>query len=115
MRPPPVRYLAEAFGLLAVGASNAWAAPPLRPAPPTFVAGAPLRLPASPWAESQALNAAGVARTAVDRGFAGGSAQVAAGFLCGRTPTPAAAGVAGALGVDRDGRFLGAQLRLAFH
>jgi hypothetical protein len=61
----------------------------------------------------QALKAAGIARTAVDRSFEGGGAA-SVGFLCGLEPAEQTSGAASAFGRDHDGRFLGAQLRLGF-
>jgi hypothetical protein len=84
------------------------------PAPP---AAAPARLDlsrlSSPYDAGQARKAAGIAQTAVERSFAN-RAAASVGFLCGLAPTSGASGGASALGVDRDGRFLGAQLRFGF-
>jgi hypothetical protein len=56
---------------------------------------------------------AGIARTALDRRFEGDAATASVGFLCGLQPTEWTGG-GGAMGVDHDGRFLGAQLRFGF-
>lgn len=68
----------------------------------------------SPYDAAQALKAAGVAHTSIDRRLQDKAATASVGFLCGVQPTPQVYGAAGALGVDHDGRFLGAQLRLGF-
>ena len=67
----------------------------------------------SPYDEGQVLKAAGIARTSLDRSF-NPRASASLGFLCGGQPSTNTSGAAGALGVDRDGRFLGAQLRFGF-
>ena len=83
------------------------------PAPRT-----PLRLDlsqlASPYDEGQALKAAGIAHTSIDRSLGRRTATASVGFLCGLQPSTQTAGMAAARGVDHDGRFLGAQLRLGF-
>ena len=78
----------------------------------------PLRLNlgrlSSPYDAAQALQAAGIARTALDRQLGRSDAKASLGFLCGLTPTPDVHGGASAFGRDREGRFLGAQLRFGF-
>jgi hypothetical protein len=87
-------------------------------AAPTPQPATPLRLDlgrlASPYDEGQALKAAGVARTSLDRSFGDRGARASVGFLCGLQPQGATSGGMAAMGVDHDGRFLGAQLRLGF-
>jgi hypothetical protein len=62
----------------------------------------------------QAMKAAGIAHTAIDHDLQGEAATASVGLLCGLQPNTGTAGAPGALGVDRDGRFLGAQLRFGF-
>lgn len=92
------------------------AAPQVRLVPPS--ASAPPRLDlsrlGSPYDAGQALKAAGIAHTAIDRSLQGQAATASLGFLCGMQPTTQTSGAAGAFGVDREGRFLGAQLRVGF-
>jgi hypothetical protein len=113
---PRLRRLVPPAGLLlATLACGARAEPPVRLAPPPALpARLALRLPPSPYDSQQALKAAGIARTGLDHSFAGAAATASVGFLCGLAPAEAAVGAAGARGVDHDGRFLGAQLRLGF-
>jgi hypothetical protein len=94
-------------------AGTCQAEPRIRLGPPTA---APLRLDLAdaPYDAAQALKAAGVARTALDQSLPGGAGTVSAGVLCGIQPGAQASGGAGAYGVDREGRFVGAQLRLRF-
>lgn len=110
-------FLAAACtALLAAAATHgARAEPQIRLDPPADAAPR-LRLkpPASPYDADQALKAQGVAHTALDHNFRDAQATAAVGFLCGLAPSTASSGGAGAMGVDRDGRFLGAQLRLGF-
>ena len=63
-------------------------------------------------AQANALRQAGVARTSVDRSFAG-RATASLGFLCGLQPRRDEA-IGAAHGFDSQGRFLGAKLSLAF-
>jgi hypothetical protein len=69
---------------------------------------------ASPYDAGQAMKAAGIAQTAIDHSLPGKDATASVGFLCGGQPNTGASGASGALGTDRDGRFVGAQLRLGF-
>lgn len=89
---------------------------PAEAAPP---ATAPPRLDlsrlASPYDAGQALKAAGIAHTSLDRSLLNNAATASLGFLCGGPPSTGTSGAAGALGYDSDGRFLGAQLRFGFH
>jgi hypothetical protein len=68
----------------------------------------------SPYDAAQALKAAGLARTSVERRFEDRAATASLGFLCGRQADPDARAGASAYGSDPHGRFLGAQLRFAF-
>jgi hypothetical protein len=68
---------------------------------------------ASRFDTGQAWRDAGVARTSLDRSLRPGAAA-SVGLLCGLQPSSQASGGASALGVDHDGRFLGAQLRFGF-
>ncbi|MDB5453171.1 MAG: hypothetical protein JWO33_1749 [Caulobacteraceae bacterium] len=61
--------------------------------------------------EAQALRAAGLARTAVDRRFASDDLTGSLGFLCGIEPGFKENGVTGS---DPHGRFLGAKLSYGF-
>jgi hypothetical protein len=85
---------------------------PVRSAP------APARLDlsrlASRYDAARATRAPGVARTSIDRSLSGDAATASLGLLCGVQPAPDVRGAASALGSDRDGRFLGAQLRVGF-
>jgi hypothetical protein len=85
----------------------------LRLDPPSAAAGRSEFSPAaSPYDAAQAMKAAGIAQTAVVRGFSdNGSASV--GFLCGLQPSAQTTG-AGVFGADPHGRFVGAQLRFGF-
>jgi len=70
---------------------------------------------ASPYDAGQAMKAAGIAHTAIDHSLQGQSDVTASvGFLCGGQPNTGTSGASGALGTDRDGRFVGAQLRFGF-
>jgi hypothetical protein len=95
---------AAALALAPVAADPASGAP--RPA-------LQLRL-SSRYDADQALRAAGVAHTALERGLSGDASSAAIGFLCGMQPSTQTHGAAGSLGVDTEGRFLGAQLRFGF-
>jgi hypothetical protein len=68
----------------------------------------------SPYDADQALRTAGIARTSFDRRLQGEASTASVGFLCGMQPSTQTHGGAGALGVDTEGRFLGAQLKLGF-
>jgi hypothetical protein len=85
---------------------------------PACAAPAALRVDLAPAASrydaAQALKAAGVARTAFDRPLGDEAAKASLGFLCGLQPYTETHGAAGAFGVNREGRFLGAQLRFGF-
>lgn len=70
---------------------------------------------ASLYAEANALHAAGIARTSIDKTFASDKAAVAAGFICGLQPGVEKNGGAGAFGYDPHGRFIGAKFSIAFH
>ena len=100
----------------AVNAAPAAAASQVRLAPPPVPGPAKLDLGrlSSPFDAAQARKAAGIADTAIDRSLQGGAATASVGFLCGLQPSTQTSGAAGALGIDREGRFLGAQLRLGF-
>lgn len=102
---------------LAALAAPALAEPQIRLAPPSTSTPPRLDLSrlASPYDAGQALKAAGIAHTAIDRSLQGQAATASLGFLCGMQPTTQTSGAAGAFGVDREGRFLGAQLRFGFH
>lgn len=65
-----------------------------------------------PKLQTQALESAVFAKTAVDHRVGGATAS--AGLLCGRMPGHADSGMAGAYGVDPHGRFVGAKLSFAF-
>lgn len=69
---------------------------------------------ASVYAETNALRAAGIARTSIDRRFNGDDATGSLGFLCGIQPSHDFSGAASAYGSDPHGRFLGARLSRAF-
>lgn len=69
---------------------------------------------ASVYAEANALRAAGIARTSLDRRFAEDDAVGSVGFLCGLQPSHDFSGGASAYGSDPQGRFLGAKLSRAF-
>ena len=114
-RVPVLRRLAASASLLLAAAPAARAQPQIQ-APGPAAATAPLDLGrlASPYDAGQALKAAGIARTAVDHSFQDARATAALGLLCGLAPATAPHGAPGAMGVDRDGRFLGAQLRVGF-
>ena len=64
-------------------------------------------------AEAPALPA-GIARTSIDHRFDGKSLDGSLGFLCGIHPKAVTDGVAGAYGVDPQGRFLGLKLHMTF-
>jgi hypothetical protein len=65
-------------------------------------------------AEAHALKRAGIAKTAIDRRLSGEEVMGSLGFLCGIQPGADRNGAAAARGVDPNGRFVGAKLRLAF-
>jgi hypothetical protein len=65
-------------------------------------------------AEAHALKRAGIAKTAIDRRLSGDEVMGSLGFLCGIQPGADRNGAAAARGVDPNGRFVGAKLRLAF-
>lgn len=98
-------------------AGPAAAEPQVRLSPPA--ASAPPRLDlsrlSSRYDAGQALKAAGIARTSIDHSLPSQAATASLGFLCGMQPTTETSGAAGAFGVDREGRFVGAQLRVGFH
>lgn len=97
-------------------AGPAAAAPQIRLSPSPAAAPPKLDLSrlASPYDAGQAMRAAGVARTAIDHSLPSQGATASLGFLCGGPPNTGTSGASGALGTDRDGRFVGAQLRLGF-
>lgn len=68
----------------------------------------------SSFAEVSALRAAGMAKTSLDRRFAGDDATASVGFLCGLQPSQDRSGGGTARGEDPHGRFLGAKLSRAF-
>jgi hypothetical protein len=74
-----------------------------------------LAAPDAAQREDAALRDSGLAHTALERRFARSDASASVGFLCGRQPSAITSGAAAAYGVDPQGRFLGAQLRLPFH
>lgn len=82
--------------------------------PTAMAAPLDLRRLSSPYDAGQALKAAGIARTSLDRSLGRSEATASFGLLCGLTQTPDVHGGANAFGYDREGRFLGAQLHLAF-
>lgn len=102
-----IRRLAPSLTAFSIGLSLACAA---TAAPPRL----DLSRLASPYDAGQAMKAAGIAHTAIDHSLPGQAATASVGFLCGGQPNTGTSGAAGALGVDRDGRFVGAQLRLGF-
>lgn len=107
----------SALSLLAaaVALSGGVAEPPVRLDAPVARSGAPLQIRlSSPYDAGQALKAQGIARTSVDRRLQGEASSAAIGFLCGMQPSTQTHGGAGALGVDTEGRFLGAQLKFGF-
>ena len=77
-----------------------------------FAAPAPRLSIAPRIAEANALRQAGIAKTSVDRSFAG-KATASLGFLCGLQPRADEA-IGSAHGFDSQGRFLGAKLSLPF-
>jgi len=85
-----------------------------RPHPGSPSDGALLHPPSSPYDAGQAMKAAGIARTSLDRSFERSGVTTSLGFLCGLQPQAETHGGSGARGVDEDGRFLGAQLRFGF-
>jgi hypothetical protein len=105
--------LLKAFPILALVAA-------LAPVSPAIAAAAapPPRLDlsrlSSRFDDGQVLRRQGVARTSLEHGLQGGAAHASLGFLCGLQPQGRTAGGAAAYGVDHDGRFLGAQLRVGF-
>jgi hypothetical protein len=84
------------------------------PAPAASPVRLNLRSLSSPYDPGQRMKEAGIARTSIDHRSDDGSAAASLGFLCGLQPTPKVYGGAGALGVNREGRFLGGQLRFGF-
>jgi opacity protein-like surface antigen len=68
---------------------------------------------AAAYDRSNALRAAGVARTSVDHRFGRDDVTGSLGFLCGLQPR-ADKDVGAAHGYDPNGRFLGAKLSFAF-
>lgn len=69
---------------------------------------------AAVFAQSNALRAAGIARTSVDRRFEDDGTVGSVGFLCGLQPSHDYSGVSSAYGSDPNGRFLGAKFSRAF-
>lgn len=111
---PTLAQLAVAAAVLGAVAGPAAAETPIRLEPTTPVRPAvQLRL-SSPYDAGQALKAQGVARTSLDRSLQGEASRASVGFLCGMQPSTQSHGGAGALGVDTEGRFLGAQLKFGF-
>lgn len=114
-------FLAAAVAA-AAGAADAQVAPPTPGALSPYRVGAePTRLTidisgarALPYAQANALKAAGLAQTAIDHQFARDGLVGSAGFLCGLQPGQNDTGGAAAHGFDPQGRFVGAKLRLAF-
>jgi hypothetical protein len=87
------------------------AAAPADAAIPTALA----RTPTAVAAERSAfMRQEGVAQTAIDHRFGGDGTTGSAGFLCGLTQGFSTGGAAEARGVNPDGKFLGAQLKLPF-
>lgn len=131
-----VSILVLALGVgLAAGSSRAWAqasaapgdlqAPVQRALATALAAGPskPVAVPTySPMPQDQAerlrqadaLRAAGVVSTSLDRRFERSSATGSVGFLCGRQPYASDDGAAAAHGSDPEGRFLGAKLSFGF-
>ncbi len=111
------------LALSLAGAAHAQGAPlpPLVLKPYDQEGGPPARDPAkakprlsSPYAGANALRAAGLARTSVERRFADEGAVGSVGFLCGLQPSHDFSGGASAYGVDPHGRFLGARFSRVF-
>ena len=69
---------------------------------------------AGAFAQGNALRAAGIARTSMDRRFDDKDTKGSLGFLCGIQPGQELGGAAAAHGSDPQGRFLGAKLSRAF-
>lgn len=112
---PTVSSRVAVIALLWAVASPVSAEMPIRLAPATGGASPPLKIQlSSPYDAGQALKAQGIARTSLDRSLRGEGSTASIGFLCGMSPSVQTHGGAGALGVDTEGRFLGAQLKLGF-
>ena len=113
--PRPV-HLAAAVALFCAAAAPVVAETPIRLDLPTAAGPrAPLQIRlTSPYDAGQALKAQGIARTELDRSLQGEGSSAAIGFLCGMQPSTQTHGGAAALGVDTEGRFLGAQLKFGF-
>jgi hypothetical protein len=118
------RMTLAAFALAMAGAAQA-APPALAPLPSYGAVTEPASRPAMDlsevrtpralsFAQANALRAAGLAQTAVDHRFARKDLVGSVGFLCGLQPGANSDGAASALGVDPQGRFLGAKLSYAF-
>jgi hypothetical protein len=88
---------------------------PARPARAVPDLANPLDPQARPVLQTNALDSAVFAKTAVDHRFEGKSnATASLGFLCGLQPGHADTGGAAAYGVDPHGRFVGARFSIAF-
>lgn len=107
---PALSLLAAAVALVGVPAETS-----IHLETPASTAAAPLRIRlSSPYDAAQALKAQGIARTSLDHRLQDETSTAAIGFLCGMQPSTQTHGGAGALGVDTEGRFLGAQLKFGF-
>jgi hypothetical protein len=75
----------------------------------------PLDAQARPVLQTNALDTAVFAKTALDRKFSGNDRlSGSVGFLCGLQPGHADSGAGAAYGVDPHGRFVGAKFSIAF-
>lgn len=104
----PIRALVLAAALMG---SAAQAQTPPAPRPLDLSALRPDQ--AAAYDRSNALRAAGIARTSVDRRFGRDDVTGSLGFLCGLQPR-ADKDLGAAHGYDPNGRFLGAKLSFAF-
>lgn len=102
LQPPLQRALTTAS---AIGPSKPAGAPAYSPMPQDQ---------ADRLRQADALRAAGVVSTSLDRRFERSSATGSVGFLCGRQPYAGDDGAASAHGSDPEGRFLGAKLSFGF-
>jgi hypothetical protein len=117
-----IRLFPAAALAIALGSAGLGHAEPARPLVASLPDAGPvldLTLPgtrrAQAFAQSNALRAAGVARTALDHRFSRDDEVVGSlGFLCGLHENLDTSGGARAYGSDPNGRFLGAKLSFAF-
>lgn len=110
---PTPRHFVAALALSCVFAGAAAAETPIRLDPPGVRMPLTIRL-SSPYDAGQTQRKQGIARTSLDRNLQGEASTASIGFLCGMSPSTQTHGGAGALGVDTEGRFLGAQLKFGF-